>query len=97
MTVRVIVLISFKQREKERQREREREGGGENLTRTHTRTQILSHIYCKKCYIKQVLLKKTVMVLMVQHLPVQVVSDSLKYPSVHISHLPSSVVHFPQF
>ena len=95
MTVKVIVLISFKQREKDRQRERER--GGENLTRTHTRTQIHSHIYCKKCYIKQVLLKKTVMVLMVQHLPVQVVSDSLKYPSVHISHLPSSVVHFPQF
>ena len=94
MTVRVIVLISFKQREKERQRER---GGGENLTRTHTRTQIHSHRYCKKCYIKQVLLKKSVMVLMVQHLPVQVVSDSLKYPSVHISHLPSSVVHFPQF
>ena len=94
MTVRVIVLISFKQREKERQRERE---GGENLTRTHTRTQIHSHTYCKKCYIKQVLLKKSVMVLMVQHLPVQVVSDSLKYPSVHISHLPSSVVHFPQF
>ena len=92
MILIVIVLISFKLRERQRERDRERESHTLSHTHRYTHTDI-----AKSDVLNQVVLKISIMIFVILYLPVQVDSETLKYPSLHTSHLPTSIVHFPQF
>ena len=80
----------------EKERNIESYNNKQTHTPTHTHSDTHENVVTNVGVSKQVFLKISVIVLIVLHLPVQVDSDSLKYPSVHTSHLPGSVVHFPQ-